>query len=319
MAKTALIYGVSGQDGALLARLLLEKGCRVVGASRNAEVTSFASLKKLKVQQDVELISASLHDVSAVSKTIHQVKPDEVYHLSGQSSVGLSFAKPAETFQSHAVDGLNLLEALRVSDNEVRLFQAGSGECFGETSVKGANESSAFFPVSPYAVAKVAAFWNVKCYRDTYGLYACTGLLFNHESPLRASTFVTKKIVEAACRITNGSNEILKLGNTSIRRDWGWAEEYVDAMWRMLQQDKADDYVIATGVSHSLETFVSMVFAEVGLNWSEHVVSDSSLFRPTDIVENVGDASKAKRELDWAAKLGLKDIVKKMITAQVCA
>jgi len=315
--KTALICGVSGQDGALLAKLLLSKGYRVVGTSRDAQASSFANLERLAIGGDVELVSMSLSDFRSVLQVVDKSKPDEIYNFAGQSSVGLSFEQPVETLESHATGTLNLLEVVRFLGDDVKIYNAGSGECFGDAGSIAANEKTPFYPRSPYAVAKAAAFWEAVNYREAYGLYVCSGILFNHESPLRPARFVTKKIVKAACRIANGSQETLKLGNLSIKRDWGWAEEYVDAMWRMLQQDKAQDFVIATGQSNSLEDFVAQAFQVVGLDWREHVVSDDSLLRPSEIMENKGDASKAKDKLGWSPTLLMHDVIQKMIDAEL--
>jgi GDPmannose 4,6-dehydratase len=226
--------------------------------------------------------------------------------------VGLSFEQPAETIQSITLGTLNMLEGCRMMDKKIKLYHAGSGECFGDTQGKPANEQTPFYPMSPYAVAKSSAHWLVNNYRDAYGLFACTGILFNHESPLRPERFVTQKIVRAVKQIAQGSNEKLKLGRLDIARDWGWAPEYVDAMWRMLQQDQAQDYVIATGMTMTLEEFVQAAFEEAGLNWREHVVQDPSLFRPTDLVIGRADPSKAAKALQWHASTRGVDVVKKM-------
>ena len=237
----------------------------------------------------------------------------EIYFLAGQSSVGLSFEQPAETIQSAVIGTLNMLEACRMFDKEIRLYHAGSSECFGDTKGQPANEETPFNPRSPYAVAKASAFWLVDNYREAYGIFACTGMLFNHESPLRPDRFVTKKIVQGAKRIANGSDEKLKLGRLDIKRDWGWAPEYVDAMWRMLQLDKPEDFVIATGSTNSLEDFVAYAFKTQGLNWQEHVISDHSLFRPTDLSVSQADPGRAKKVLGWQAKVTMKQVVEKMI------
>ena len=317
MQKTALICGVSGQDGALLSKLLLSKGYRVVGTSRDAQASSFANLKRLGIGNDLELVSMSLSDFRSVLQVVDKTKPDEIYNFAGQSSVGLSFDQPVETLESHATGTLNLLEVVRFLGRDIRIYNAGSGECFGDAGSIAANEETPFYPRSPYAVAKAAAFWESVNYREAYGLYVCSGILFNHESPLRPARFVTKKIIKAACRIAKGSGEMLRLGNLSIKRDWGWAEEYVDAMWRMLQQDKAEDFVIATGQSHSLEDFVAQAFQAVDLDWREHVISDDSLLRPSEIMENKGDANKAKNKLGWSPLYTMDDVIQKMIDAEL--
>lgn len=317
--KRALICGVSGQDGAYLAQLLLEKGYEVCGTSRDAQMSSFQNLVRLGIRDRVKLASMVLTDFRSVLQALNKMQPDEVYNLAGQSSVGLSFEQPVETLESIATGTLNLLEAIRFIGAPIRLYNAGSSECFGETGEAGADESTPFRPRSPYAVAKAAAFWEVANYREAYGLFACSGILFNHESPLRPERFVTQKIVTAACRIAEGSVEKLTLGNMAIRRDWGWAPEYVQAMYLMLQQAEAEDYVIATGDSCSLEEFVAIAFSAVGLDWRDWVVSDSSLFRPTDLAIGCGNAGKAKQRLGWVAEYKTKDVVGMMVQARLAA
>jgi len=315
--KKALICGISGQDGTLLAKFLLEKNYEVYGSSRDAQFTPFTNLVNLKIRDQVNLVSMSLTDFRSVLQVLNDVMPDEIYNLAGQSSVGLSFEQPVETLESIATGTLNLLEAIRFTGSNVKLYNAGSSECFGDTNGKAADENTPFHPRSPYAVAKSAAHWEVANYREAYKLFACTGILFNHESPLRPERFVTKKIISTACRIAKGSKEKLKLGNLDISRDWGWAPEYVEAMWKMLQQDKPDDYVIATGKVNSLRDFCIAAFQELGLDWQEHVESDSSLLRPTDILIGFGNSEKAKRELNWQAKTDMHGVVKKMVAAEM--
>ena len=314
-AKSALIFGVSGQDGALLARLLHERGYSVHGASRDAQVADFHNLDRVGVRGHVRLHSAVTTDFRSVLQVLSRVAPDEVYLLAGQSSVGLSFEQPVETLESISLGTLNLLEAVRFLGLPVRMYNAGSGECFGE-SPEAADEQTAFRPRSPYAVAKSSAHWMVANYREAYGLFACTGILFNHESPLRPARFVTRKVVSAACRIAGGSGERLRLGNVEIERDWGWAPEYVRAMWLMLQQDRPADYVIASGRAHSLQHFVELAFAEVGLDWRDHVEVDESLRRPTDIAHSRGQPAKAAKELGWQASLGIGDVIRQMVRAE---
>jgi GDPmannose 4,6-dehydratase len=317
--KTALIFGISGQDGAYLARLLLEHGYSVHGTSRDAEISSFASLAALGIRERITLHSAVPTDFRSAFQVISRTIPDEIYNLSGQSSVGLSFQQPVETLESITVGTLNILECIRLLGRPIRFYNAGSGECFGDTGGKAANESTPFHPRSPYAVAKSAAFWEVANYRDSYNLYACSGILFNHESPLRPQRFVTRKVATAAARIARGSNEQLVLGDLAIRRDWGWAPEYVEAMWAMLQQEKPEDLVIATGVAHSLEEFVSATFTALGLNWRDHVRTDASLFRPSEIRCGFGDASKAATSLGWKARTLMPEVVQRMVNAEISA
>ena len=316
MAQNALICGISGQDGGYLARLLLEQGYAVWGAARDVHLARFDNLRQLGILDRVELVSMSLNDFRSTLQTLKSIQPYEVYNLAGQSSVGLSFEQPVETLESISVGTLNLLEAIRFLERPIRLYNAGSGECFGNTGGLPADEETPFRPRSPYAVAKAAAFWEVANYREAYGLYACSGILFNHESPLRPERFVTRKIVAAACRIAAGSGETLHLGNIEIERDWGWAPEYVDAMWRMLQQPRPEDFVIATGETHSLRDFVATAFAEVGLDWRAHVVSDPALFRPTDIASVCTNPGKADTVLGWQARYRMADVVRMMMAAE---
>ena len=238
--------------------------------------------------------------------------PDEIYNLAGQSSVGLSFERPLETFQSIAGATINILEAMRLDKSTARFFNAGSGEMFGETPVP-ATEETPVNPKSPYGVAKAAAFHMVKSYREAYGFFATTGILFNHESPLRPERFVTQKIVKAAVRIANGSRERLKLGNLDIYRDWGWAPDYIDAMWRILQHEKPEDFVIATGEMHSLKEFVEKVFSTLGLHAWDHVDSDAELLRPSDILESVGNPKKACELLNWRSVNTFSEVINRLL------
>ncbi|PHV63363.1 GDP-mannose 4,6-dehydratase [Cyanobacterium aponinum UTEX 3222] len=316
-SKTALICGISGQDGAYLAKLLFQKDYIVWGTSRDAQMSSFRNLHILGIKEQVKLISMALTDFRSVLQVITKVEPDEIYNLAGQSSVGLSFEQPVETLESIAIGTLNLLESVRFLDKPIKIYSAGSSECFGDTGNYPADETTPFRPRSPYAVAKSAAFWQVANYREAYGLFACSGILFNHESPLRPERFVTQKIISTACRIAQGSQEKLYLGNTNIHRDWGWAEEYVEAMYLMLQQNQADDYIIATGETCSLQDFVQYTFEFLDLNWEEYVIVDESLFRPTDLTFGKANPSKAKNQLGWKAKYKVKDVVKMMIEAKL--
>src|SRR5687768_7683655 len=312
-AKKALICGISGQDGTYLSRFLLSRGYDVYGTSRDAQASSFANLAGAGLLDRITLWSMSVTDFRSVLQVLQRVRPDEVYNLSGQNSVGLSFEQPVETLESIATGTLNLLEAIRFSRLPIRFYSAGSGEVFGNTDGISANEMTRFAPRSPYAVAKAAAYWQVTNYREAYQLYACTGILFNHESPLRAERFVTKKIVAAANRIANGSKETLLLGDMEIERDWGWAPEYVVAMWMMLQRDRPEDFVIATGETRKLKDFVAETFAQLSLKWGDHVRSDPSLLRPTDIHQVNADPAKASRELGWKAATLMDDVVRLMV------
>lgn len=315
--KCALIFGISGQDGAYLARLLLERGYTVHGTSRDAEIAGFGSLTSLGIKDRIALHSAAPTDFRSVLQVVSRANPHEIYNLSGQSSVGLSFQQPVETLESIAVGTLNILECIRLLDRPTKFYNAGSGECFGDTGGQPANEATPFHPKSPYAVAKSAAFWEVANYRDSYGLYACSGILFNHESPLRPERFVTRKVTAAAARISLGSPEQLELGDLSVRRDWGWAPEYVEAMWTMLQQDNPDDFVIATGIPHSLEEFVSTAFSALGLDWQQHVRTNTSLHRPSEIRLGFGNASKAAALLGWKARTLMPEVVSRMVQSEL--
>ncbi|MFI5331357.1 MAG: GDP-mannose 4,6-dehydratase [Desulfobaccales bacterium] len=309
--QTALICGISGQDGAYLAQNLLDRGYRVVGSSRDAQISPFANLHRLNLRHRVEVESVALTDFRSVIQALIKVVPDEVYNLAGQSSVALSFQQPVEAMESIGIGTLNLLEAIRFLGKPIKLYNACSSECFGDIRAA-ADETTPFRPRSPYAVAKAAAFWEVANYREAYQIFACSGILFNHESPLRPTRFVTKKIVAAACQIAQGSRDKLTLGNISIQRDWGWAPEYVEAMRLMLQQDQPDDYVIATGESHSLEEFVAAAFTQVGLDWRDHVVIDPELFRPTEIAVSRGNPGKSSQVLGWGARHKMSDVVRLM-------
>jgi GDPmannose 4,6-dehydratase len=313
----ALICGISGQDGTYLADLLLSKGYSVVGTSRDADTTSFSSLSRLGIKEKILLESMATHDFRSVLHLLRKVDADEIYNLSGQSSVGLSFGQPVETLDSIISGTLNILESIRFLGRPVRFYNAGSGECYGDTDGNGAVEDAPFRPRSPYAVAKATAYWLVANYREAYGLHAITGILFNHESPIRPQRFVTRKIVATACRIAKGSGEKLTLGNLQIRRDWGWAPEYVEAMWKMLQFEQPHDFIIATGESNSLQDFVKESFAAVNLDWREHTVASEDLFRPTDIAEGKGNAAKAERLLGWKAKAHMKEVIDMMVSAEM--
>ena len=317
MTRRALICGVSGQDGAYLARLLLDKGYHVTGTSRDAQVASFANLAKLGIRDRVVLESMVLTDFRSTLQTLKKAEPDEVYNLAGQSSVGLSFQQPVETMESISVGVLNLLEAIRFLGRDIRLYNASSSECFGDTGGNAADEATPFHPRSPYAVAKSAAHWMVVNYRDAYGLHASNGILFNHESPLRPARFVTRKIVAGACAIKRGEARRLQLGNINVSRDWGSADEYVVAMWRMVQLERPADLVIASGRTHSLQEFVITTFEAVGLDWRAHVDVDDSLRRPSDIPYSAGNAAKAAEIIGWRAKSGMREVVEMMVEAEM--
>jgi GDPmannose 4,6-dehydratase len=274
---------------------------------------SFRGLKHLGIGSQLKLFEMQPAELESVQQIIDSIQPQEVYNLAAQSSVNLSFIKPAETFRSITLTTLNVLEAIRNSHKKARFYNAGSGEVFGKIEGHPADEETRFNPVSPYGLAKATSTRQVEMYRDIYGLYACTGILFNHESELRPTTYVTKKIISAACRIGSGSKEKLELGNINICRDWGYAPEYVDAMWQMLQQQDPQDFVIATGTTKSLKYFINQAFLYFGLNWEDHVVIKSSLMRPAEIEVGSANPTKAKKILGWKAKNNLSDIVNHMI------
>lgn len=313
--KVALIFGISGQSGAYLAHLLLSKDYEVHGTSRDCERASFESLRRIGCKDKVHLHSVALSDARNIYKIIDKTRPDEIYNLAGQSSVALSFDQPIETFDSNAVGTLNILECLRDHQLSSRLFNAVSTDCFGET-LQPADELSAMQPRSPYAMAKAAAFWAVSSYRQSYGLQCCSGILSNHESPLRPTRFVTRKIVSTAYRIANGSGERLEIGNLEIQRDWGWAPDYVYAMWKILQQDQLEDFVVATGKTTSLKTFVSLVFSSLGLDWKDHVDVNPSLFRPFEITRSELMPDKARNILKWSPTITLPELASVLVDCE---
>jgi GDPmannose 4,6-dehydratase len=315
--KRALITGIGGQDGAYLSRLLIAKGYAVYGTSRDAGTANFESLSRLGVRSRVEPVSMAPNDFKSTLTVIAKVRPDEIYHLAGQTSVGLSFEQPSETIDSITIGTLNILESLRFLAMPARFYHASSSECFGDTAGLSADESTPFNPVSPYAVAKSAAHWLVRNYRDAHSMFAANGILFNHESELRPSRFVTQKVVRAAFRISRGSSEKLTLGDTSVKRDWGWAPEYVDAMWRILQADMPEDFVIATGEARSLLDFVQSAFGHFGLSWEDHVRYDAQLERPNEIPWSQGNAEKAFKKLGWVAEKKMSDVVRLLCEANV--
>jgi GDPmannose 4,6-dehydratase len=314
-SRRALIIGISGQDGAYLARLLLERGYAVHGTSRDVFSNDFRNLHALGIRDRVTLHSVTLTDFRSVLQVLARLRPDEIYNLAGQTSVGLSFELPVETLESIAGGTLHLLEAIRFLGHPTRFYNACSSECFGDCGEIAATESTRFAPRSPYAVAKAAAFWEVANYREAYGIHACSGILSNHESPLRSERFVTQKVVSAACRIAAGLTDHVELGDLSIARDWGWSPEYVDAMHRILQHQEADNYIVATGATFTLQDFVEQAFQQVGLDWRRYVKSNSQLRRPTDIGTSRLDPSKAREKLGWSASFKMPDVVREMVAA----
>lgn len=297
--------------------MLLTKGYEVWGTSRDAQGNSFSNLNFLGIKSEIQLVSMDVEDFRSVWVTIKKAKPDEIYFLSGQSSVGLSFEQPVETIQSFTIGVLNLLEAVKMMNYPVKVYHAGSSEAFGDTLGIPATESTPFQPRSPYALAKASATWLVNNYREAYQLFACTGILFNHESPLRPQRFVTQKIIQTAKRIAEGSSEKLILGRMDISRDWGWAPEYVEAMWLMLQQETPEDFLIATGQSFTLQDFVSTAFSKLGLDWKNHVEQSSELMRPTDLAISKANPEKASQRLAWKAKMNMEKVIEGMLNSSL--
>ena len=319
MSRRALICGISGQDGAYLAQLLLNKGYEVWGSSRDAEMNSFRNLRILGIHDKIRLVSLNTSDLGSILILLRQAKPDDIFSIAGQSSVGLSYEQPIETMQSIAQGTLNFLEAIRHSGSDIRFYNAGSTECFGDTGEGVADEESPLRPRSPYAVAKASAFWTVRTYRDAYGMFACTGILSNHESPLRPRRFVTRKIIHAVASLALGNDTRLRLGNLNIERDWGWSPDYVDAIARMLAQPEPADYIIATGRSSTLTQFVEHAYRLIGKDWQEFVTLDPCLIRPTDIPYNKVDVTKAATKLGWRATHYMPDVVAAMLEAEMKA
>jgi GDPmannose 4,6-dehydratase len=325
MAKRALITGITGQDGAYLTELLLGKGYEVHGLMRRASLFNTDRIDHLYHDPHIGGAKLTLHygdltDGTALRRVLETVEPDEVYNLGAQSHVKVSFEVPEYTADVVAVGALRLLEALRDHaarvGHAVRYYQAGSSEMFGATPPP-QNERTPFYPRSPYAVSKVAAHWYAVNYREAYGLFVCNGILFNHESPRRGETFVTRKITRAVGRIAEGLQDKLYLGNLDSRRDWGFAGDYVEAMWLMLQQDQPDDYVVATGESHTVRELVELAFATVGLDWRRHVELDPRYLRPTEVDALEGDASKARQRFDWRPRVAFPALVRMMVEHDV--
>lgn len=322
MAKKALITGITGQDGSYLAELLLGKGYEVHGIIRRASTFNTGRLEPIYTDPHCDRSKLFLHygdlsDASALARLVGQVGPDEVYNLAAQSHVRVSFDSPEYTTDITATGAVRLLEAIRETGIRPRFYQASSSEMYGKVREVPQRETTPFHPRSPYGCAKVYAFWITVNYRESYGLHASNGILFNHESPRRGETFVTRKITRAVAHIQAGLQEKLYLGNLDAKRDWGFAKEYVEAMWLMLQQEQPDDYVIATGETHSVREFLEAAFAHAGLDWQKHVALDERYHRPAEVDLLIGDPSKAKRVLGWEPKVKFTDLVKLMVDADV--
>ena len=320
--KKALITGITGQDGSYLAELLLEKGYEVYGVVRRS--SSFNTGRIDHVFQDpheqgvrLKLVFGDLNDSSSLNHILRTVQPDEIYNLGAQSHVRVSFDIPEYTGEITGLGAVRLLEAVRETGIPSKIYQASSSEMYGLVQHVPQHEGTPFYPRSPYGCAKVYAFHITKNYRESYDMFACNGILFNHESPRRGETFVTRKITRAVARIRAGYQQKLYLGNLDAKRDWGYAPEYVEAMWLMMQQERADDYVIATGETHTVREFVEEAFGHVGLDWTRHVEIDPKYYRPAEVDLLIGDASKAKRELGWEPKVTFRELVRIMVEADV--
>ena len=322
MAKKALITGITGQDGSYLAELLLSKGYEVYGIIRRS--SSFNTGRIDQIYQDphvagtrLRLIYGDLNDASSLNNILRNVRPDEIYNLGAQSHVRVSFDIPEYTGEVTGLGTLRILEAIRESGLQPKFYQASSSEMFGKVQEVPQKETTPFYPRSPYGVAKVYSYWITVNYREAYNLFACNGILFNHESPRRGETFVTRKITKAAARIKMGVQQELYLGNLDAKRDWGYAGDYVEAMWLMLQQPDPDDYVVATGETHSVREMLDVAFDVVGLDWKPYVKIDPRYYRPTEVDLLIGDASKAKTKLGWQPKMSFPELVKTMVQADL--
>jgi len=315
MTKRALITGITGQDGSYLAELLLDKGYDVIGMVRRSSTLNFERIGHL--QDDVELVPGDLLDEVSMIHILRNHRPDEVYNLAAQSFVQTSFSQPVLTGETTALGVTRLLDAIRLADHEVRFYQASSSEMFGKVVEVPQKESTPFYPRSPYGVAKLYGHWITVNYRESYGMHASSGILFNHESPRRGLEFVTRKIANGVARIKLGLDTEIRLGNLDAQRDWGFAGDYVDAMWRMLQQDEPSDFVVSTDETHSVREFCELAFGRVGLNWEDHVVIDERFFRPAEVELLVGDATRAREVLDWTAKTSFADLVHMMVDADL--
>jgi len=313
--RKAIITGITGQDGSHLAELLLDKGYRVYGLVRRHSAEDYPRLAGIRDR--IELVSGDLCDAPSLDRAVEQIQPDEIYNLAAMSFVGASWGQPALTTEVNALGVLRLLEAVRRYCPGARFYQASTSEMFGLIRESPQRETTPFHPRSPYGVAKVYAHFLTANYRESYGLFACAGILFNHEGPRRGPEFVTRKITRAVAAIKLGRERELRLGNLNARRDWGYAGDYVEAMWRMLQQDRPDDFVIGTGANHTVEEFVAIAFAHAGLDWRAHVVIDPQLYRPAEVDTLLADASKARRVLGWQPALSFEQLVRLMVDADI--
>jgi GDPmannose 4,6-dehydratase len=315
--KTALITGVTGQDGSYLAEFLLSKGYKVVGMVRRSSTINFDRIKH--IQNDVEIVQGDLLDQMSIVDILREYKPGEVYNLAAQSFVPTSWKQPVLTGEFTALGVTRMLEAIRMTDPSIRFYQASSSEMFGKVVEVPQRETTPFYPRSPYGVAKVYGHWITVNYRESYDLFASSGILFNHESPRRGLEFVTHKVTHGVAKIKLGKAKELRLGNLESRRDWGYAGDYVQAMWLMLQQDKPDDFVVATGETHSVQDLCEVAFGHVGLNWHDHVVQDQKFFRPAEVDLLVGDPKKANDVLGWEPSVNFKQLTQMMVDEDIKA
>ncbi|HLL82816.1 MAG TPA: GDP-mannose 4,6-dehydratase [Longimicrobium sp.] len=313
--KTALITGITGQDGSYLAELLLEKGYKVFGLVRRSSTVTFERIQH--IQDQVELLSGDLTDQNSLYYALEQSRPDEVYNLAAQSFVQTSWTQPVLTGDVTALGVTRMLEAIRIFDRKIRFYQASSSEMFGKVQEVPQVESTPFYPRSPYGVAKVYGHWATVNYRESYGIFAVSGILFNHESPRRGLEFVTRKVTDSAARIKHGLDDKLRLGNLDARRDWGFAGDYVKAMWLMLQQEEPRDYVVATGETYSVQDLVSTAFEHAGLDWREHVMLDERFVRPAEVDLLIGSPARARDEMGWEPEVGFKQLVTMMVDADL--
>ena len=314
--KTAVVTGITGQDGAYLSQLLLQNGYRVIGIIRSYNNSNLSKLKYLGIQDDIELEECDLSDIPSIISFIKKYKPTELYNLAAQSSVGLSFEQPIGTITFNSISVLNLLESIRIVDKGVRFYQASSSEMYGKVSHLPVTEESPMHPLSPYAISKATAYWSVVNYRESYGLYACNGVLFNHESYLRTQNFFVKKVIKNSIEISQGKLDKLRVGHIDIKRDFGYAPEYVKPMWKMLQQDSGADYLICSGRSVSLREIIYYIFNKLNIS-HDKLTSDSTLFRPTDIQDIYGDNSKAREMLNWHYDISFYDILDRLLEEEL--
>lgn len=315
MKKRALITGITGQDGSYLAEFLLDKGYEIIGMHRRTSIENFDRIDH--IVDKITLVQGDLLDQNSLEAIIKEYRPNEVYNLAAQSFVPTSWTQPLLTGEITALGVTRILEAIRIIDPEIRFYQASTSEMFGKAQSVPQNEKTRFYPRSPYGVSKLYAHWITVNYRESYGMFACSGILFNHESPRRGFEFVTRKVSSGVAKIKLGLQKELRLGNLEAKRDWGYAGDYVEAMWLMLQQDEPDDYVVATGETHSVRELVEIAFDHVGLDWRDHVVVDPKFVRPAEVDVLVGDATKARTKLGWRPKVSFQELVRMMVDADL--